>query len=207
MFPRFAERGEQGGFQQQDANECWVELMGVLKRHLNMKNEHEKSVVDTFFGLEFDTETKCVESEEEPVTKSKEHFLQYNCYIDKDVKYLFSGLKNRLQESMTKRSEILDRDAEYMKTLKVSRLPGYLTVQMVRFQFKQKDAINAKILKDVKFPMMLDTFDLCSPELQEKLIPMRNKFKEYEDAIGLFSHQRIETLECVHCTFETKICT
>lgn len=84
---------------------------------------------------------------------------------------------------MTKRSEILDRDAEYMKTLKVSRLPGYLTVQMVRFQFKQKDAINAKILKDVKFPMMLDTFELCAPELQEKLMPMRSKFKEYEDTI------------------------
>ncbi len=26
--------------------------------------------------------------------KAKEHFLQYNCYIDKDVKYLASGLKN-----------------------------------------------------------------------------------------------------------------
>lgn len=184
VFPRFAERGEQGGFQQQDANECWVELMGVLKRHLNMKDTvPSKSVIDTFFGLEFETETKCVESEEEPVSKSKEHFLQYNCYIDKDVKYLASGLKNRLQESMTKRSAILDRDAEYMKTLKVSRLPGYLTVTMVRFQFKQKDAINAKILKDVKFPMMLDTFDLCTSELQEKLVPMRTKFKDYEDYI------------------------
>ena len=110
VFPRFAERGEQGGFQQQDANECWVELMGVLKRHLNMKDTvPSKSVIDTFFGLEFETETKCVESEEEPVSKSKEHFLQYNCYIDKDVKYLFSGLKNRLTESMTKRSAVLDR--------------------------------------------------------------------------------------------------
>ena len=130
VFPRFAERGEQGGFQQQvmlkaskmvrktierlklilqDANECWVELMGVLKRHLNMKDVPSKSVIDTFFGLEFETETKCVESEEEPVSKSKEHFLQYNCYIDKDVKYLFSGLKNRLTESMTKRSAVLDR--------------------------------------------------------------------------------------------------
>ena len=76
------------------------------------------------------------------------------------------------------------RDAEYMKTLKVSRLPGYLTVTMVRFQFKQKDAINAKILKDVKFPMMLDTFDLCTSELQEKLVSMRTKFKDYEDFIG-----------------------
>ena len=83
--------------------------MGVLKRHLNMNDVPSKSVIDTFFGLEFETETKCVESEEEPVSKSKEHFLQYNCYIDKDVKYLFSGLKNRLTESMTKRSAVLDR--------------------------------------------------------------------------------------------------
>jgi len=184
VFPRFAERGEQGGFQQQDANECWIELMGVLKRHLNMKTaDASKSVIDTYFGLEFETETKCVESDEEPVTKSTEHFLQYSCYIDKDVKYLASGLKNRLQESLTKKSAILDRDAEYVKNLKVSRLPGYLTVQMVRFQFKQKDAINAKILKDIKFPMMLDCFDYCTPELQEKLVPMRRKFKDYEDAI------------------------
>merc|ERR1719431_1018311 len=185
VFPRFAERGEQGGFQQQDANECWIELMGVLKRHLNMKTADAatKSVIDTYFGLEFETETKCVESDEEPVSKSTEHFLQYNCYIDRDVKYLASGLKNRLQESMTKKSAILDRDAEYVKNLKVSRLPGYLTVQMVRFQFKQKDAINAKILKDIKFPMMLDTFDFCTPELQNKLKPMRTKFKDYEDSI------------------------
>merc|ERR1711874_464529 len=186
VFPRFAERGEQGGFQQQDANECWIELMGVLKRHLDMKESasaKNKSVIDTYFGLEFDTEVKCIESDLEPVTKSKEHFLQYNCYIDKEVKYLYSGLKNRLEERMSKRSEVLDRDAEYIKTLKVARLPGYLTVQMVRFQFKQKDAINAKILKDIKFPMMLDVHDLCASELQNKLLPMRSKFKDYEDAI------------------------
>lgn len=71
----------------------------------------------------------------------------------------------------------MDRDAEYVKTLKVSRLPGYLTVQMVRFQYKQRDAVNAKILKDIKFPLLLDTFELCSEELQQKLVPMRKKFK------------------------------
>merc|ERR1712029_230665 len=183
VFPRFAERAEQGGFQQQDANECWVELMGVLKRHLKTSSTNSKSAVDTFFGLEFDTETKCVESEDEPVTKSKEHFLQYNCYIDKDVKYLASGLKNRLEERMSKRSEKLDRDAEYIKTLKVSRLPGYLTVQMMRFQYKQKDAVNAKILKDIKFSLVLDVFELCSEELQNKLVPMRTKFKDHEDRL------------------------
>lgn len=53
-----------------------------------------RSAVDQYFGLIFDTEIKCIESEDEPVTKSQERFLQYNCYIDKDVKFLASGLKN-----------------------------------------------------------------------------------------------------------------
>ena len=51
-------------------------------------------MIDQFFGLDFDCETKCVEDEKEEVIKSREHFLQYNCYIDKEVKYLHSGLKN-----------------------------------------------------------------------------------------------------------------
>ena len=105
----------------------------------------------------------------------------------------------RLQESLTKKSAILDRDAEYVKNLKVSRLPGYLTVQMVRFQFKQKDAINAKILKDIKFPMMLDCFDYCTPELQEKLVPMRRKFKDYEDAI-VMTAQKVGFIICGICS-------
>jgi ubiquitin carboxyl-terminal hydrolase 14 len=38
-------------------------------------------------------------------------------------------------------------------------------------------------LKDVKFPLEFDAFELCSPELQNKLAPMREKFKEYEDSL------------------------
>lgn len=33
-FPRFAEKGQQGGFQQQDANECWTELVRMLQQKL-----------------------------------------------------------------------------------------------------------------------------------------------------------------------------
>lgn len=60
---------------------------------------------------------------------------------------------------------------------KISRLPAYLTVQFVRFYYKEKESINAKILKDVKFPLDFDAFELCTPELQEKLAPVRAKFK------------------------------
>lgn len=60
-------------------------------------------------------------------------------------------------------------------------MPAYLTVQFVRFQYKGKEGINAKVLKDIKFPLDFDAFDLCTPELQNKLCPMRAKFKELED--------------------------
>ena len=33
--------------------------------------------------------------------------------------------------------------------------------------------------------MEFNSFDLCSPELQQKLLPMRNKFKEIDDAAVL----------------------
>lgn len=56
-----------------------------------------------------------------------------------------------------------------------------MTIQFVRFYYKEKEAINAKILKDVKFPLEFDAFELCSPELQQKLVPVREKFKELED--------------------------
>lgn len=38
------------------------------------------------------------------------------------------------------------------------------------------------LFQDVKFQMSLDVYDLCTPALQERLKPMRNKFKAEEDA-------------------------
>ncbi len=56
-------------------------------------------------------------------------------------------------------------------------------MNFVRFQYKGKEGINAKVLKDIKFPIDFDAFDLCTPALQEKLTPMRSKFKDEEDAL------------------------
>ena len=38
-FPRFAERGENGGYQQQDANECWVEVLRMLQ--VGWRQQHD----------------------------------------------------------------------------------------------------------------------------------------------------------------------
>lgn len=196
-FPQFAEKGDQGQYLQQDANECWLQMMRVLQQKLEpaepetpMETESEggtaaaatkKNFIDQYFGVEFETSMKCTESEEEEQTKGKESQLQISCFINQEVKYLATGLRLRLQEEITKLSPSLERNALYIKSSKVCRLPAYLTVQMVRFFYKEKESVNAKVLKDVKFPLMLDVYELCTAELQEKMLATRSKFKEIED--------------------------
>ncbi|XP_063075397.1 ubiquitin carboxyl-terminal hydrolase 14 [Engraulis encrasicolus] len=196
-FPQFAEKGDQGQYLQQDANECWVQMMRVLQQKLEplepetpMETGNEggaatasakKNFIDQYFGVEYETTMKCTESEDEEPAKGTESHLQLNCFINQEVKYLATGLRLRLQEEITKHSPSLDRNALYIKTSNLSRLPAYLTVQMVRFFYKEKESVNAKVLKDVKFPLMLDVYELCTKELQEKMVSVRSKFKEVED--------------------------
>ncbi|XP_055599477.1 ubiquitin carboxyl-terminal hydrolase 14 [Uranotaenia lowii] len=188
-FPNFAQTGENGTYRQQDANECWSELLKMLQQKLPATKTDTidqgvkySSFIDQWFGGTFDVQMKCTEAEDEPVSNSKENFLQLSCFISTEVKYMHSGIRLRLKEQLTKQSPSLGRDAVYTKTSLISRLPAYLTVQFVRFQYKGKEGINAKVLKDIKFPIDFDAFDLCTPELQSKLSPIRAKFKEVEDA-------------------------
>ncbi|ELT88016.1 hypothetical protein CAPTEDRAFT_159540 [Capitella teleta] len=200
-FPQFAEKTEQGTFQQQDANECWTQLVRCMQKKLPALKSSEDSAqassasssqgfIDQYMGGQFSNTMKCIESEDEEPTHSTEVFYQLSCFIEKEVKYLATGLKSRLEEHIEKNSPVLNRNAQYTKTSRISRLPSYLPIQMVRFYYKEKEQVNAKILKDIKFPMQLDVFDLCTEELQQRLIPARSQFKEIEDL-------RVEQMEQV----------
>ncbi|XP_037958687.1 ubiquitin carboxyl-terminal hydrolase 14 [Teleopsis dalmanni] len=201
--PQFSQTGENGTYRQQDANECWSELLKMLQQKLPAVNAIEEakqlkkynSFIEQFFGGTFDVEMSSPEAVDEPVSNSKEQFLQLSCFISPEVKYLHSGLKSRLKEQLVKRSETLGRDATYTRSCLISRLPAYLTVQFVRFQYKGREGINAKVLKDIKFPMDFDAFDLCTEELKAKLCPMRAKFKEAEDK--KVENQMIDTVSNV----------
>jgi ubiquitin carboxyl-terminal hydrolase 14 len=205
VFPQFATMGENGTPQQQDANEFLTELLRVLQQKLPRidlnvnsnppvaasattsgaaaaaSNTKYSNLIDQYFSGEFATEMKCDEAPDEPPSKNKESFLQLSCFISQDVKYLQTGLRLRLEEKITKMSSSLNRDALFTKTSRISRLPGYLCIQLVRFFYKEKEKVSAKILKDVKFQMTLDLFELCTPELQQKLIPMRECFRKQDD--------------------------
>uniref|UniRef100_A0A6G1S5L4 Ubiquitin carboxyl-terminal hydrolase n=1 Tax=Aceria tosichella TaxID=561515 RepID=A0A6G1S5L4_9ACAR len=193
-IPRFAQRGEGNVFQQQDANECWTELTRILQQYLKPLNESSKysNFIDEYFSGVLEGELKCDESPEEPVTKSNENFLQLSCFISQDVRYLQAGLISRMKETITKFSPSLNRDASYTKVSRISRLPAYLTIQMVRFHYKGNVQTNAKLLRDVKFSMILDVYDLCTNELQEKLAPMRLKYKNADDLSATSKSKIIE---------------
>uniref|UniRef100_A0A914EAC9 Ubiquitin carboxyl-terminal hydrolase n=1 Tax=Acrobeloides nanus TaxID=290746 RepID=A0A914EAC9_9BILA len=182
-FPQFATRTEQGIFQQQDANECWTEVLRMLANEVDYKPPYAESSVKIaqFLQGQFAVSLTNLEDPEEPPTSTTEPFMQLSCFLTQEVKYLQSGIKSKLIEEIEKHSENLGRNARYEKKCLINRLPAYLSIQMVRFFYKERDNVNAKILKDVKFPITLDLFDMCTPELQSKLLPMREAFKDYED--------------------------
>eukprot|EP00794_Sanderia_malayensis_P004731 gene4731-5354_t len=63
VFPQFAEKNEQGVFQQQDANECWSQIVRMLQQQLKLAEaaqhqqqssagaSNQSSFIDQFFGL------------------------------------------------------------------------------------------------------------------------------------------------------------
>jgi len=43
-----------------------------------------------------------------------------------------------------------------------------LTINLIRFEWRNKKG--TKILKQIKFPMIIDVYDLCSDDLKKKKI-------------------------------------
>lgn len=195
-FPQFAERGDDGHYKQQDAEEVWSQLLLVLKDTLKAKDDESTPIITKYMSGEFETEMKSDEAPEEAPSKGTEAFTKLDCHISISTNYLKDGLLAGLEEKMEKYSATLDRNSEYKKTKKVSRLPKYLTVQFMRFFWRRDTQKKSKILRKVVFPQELDVTDLCSDELKKKVIPVREKIqeirKEEEDTRRSAKKARIE---------------
>lgn len=176
-FPQFAQQGPKGGFAQQDADEFLSELLRVLSNSLTRPGSSysfgdQKDAINALFGIELSEKVKCIESEDEPVREkySKEKRLQ--CTINQDTLTLEQGMKVNLESELEMHSEILNRNALFKTTRRVSKLPKYLIVHENRFFWKRTpdsrdhQGVNCKILRSVKFGQDLDVFDLCDEKLQ-----------------------------------------
>lgn len=185
-YPQFAERSRSGpGFAQQDAEEAWSQIISQVRQKVKHKDSAEAaegSFIDKYMAGEFSSVLECddpaaKELGEEPV-RTKDSFLKLNCHIDGATNHLTDGIRNGLTEKIEKKSELLDREAPYTRSSKISRLPKYLTVHFVRFFWKRETQKKAKIMRKVTFPHELDVVEFCDETLRKQLVPVRDKVRE-----------------------------
>lgn len=196
--PRFAEvdRREKAinlaGYAQQDAEECFGEIINTLRNIPGLSPEvsesqqtetHRKRFIQQYLTGIMRRELICDEAPAEAPSISQEPFTKIQCHINSATNYMFQGIMNSLDEKIEKRSDTLGRDAVYTQKTRVTRLPAYLIVHMVRFAWKQDIGKKAKIMRKVKFPLefdALDALDLVTDELKVKLLPVGRRLKEIE---------------------------
>ncbi|PIL26025.1 hypothetical protein GSI_11779 [Ganoderma sinense ZZ0214-1] len=179
-----------GAYAQQDAEECWVQLTNSLKDVQGLPPSGSSAAtgkfVEQYMTGEIRQTLKLKESEasEEPESVSSEKMLKISCNISLAVNYLQQGIMEALDGEIEKQSPSLGREAVYTSTQRLSRLPSYLTVHMVRFAWKRDIGKKAKIMRRVKFPTEYDALEIVTPELKEKLLPVSRKLKEFEKERG-----------------------
>lgn len=173
--PQFAERANTGFYMQQDAEECWGELLNHLANALRSKqqsSEGKPNPVDALFRISMRSQDQCEETDES--VDRKENIRALKCHISSSVSHVNQGIKESLSETIEKTSEELGRSAKWSRVSRIETLPPFLAVQLVRFFWKQTESIKAKILRKVTFPLTLDVFDFCTDELKEKLTKKRD---------------------------------
>ncbi|KAH0920749.1 hypothetical protein HID58_020767 [Brassica napus] len=177
-FPQFSQL-QNGMHMQQDAEECWTQLLYTLSQSLKAPTSSEDSdAVKALFGVNLRSRVHCQESGEE--SSETESVYSLKCHISHEVNHLHEGLKHGLKGELEKTSPALGRTALYLKESLIDSLPRYLTVQFVRFFWKRETNQKAKILRKVDYPLELDIFDLCSEELRKKLEAPRQKLRDEE---------------------------
>lgn len=189
-FPQFAQRAKDGhGYAQQDAEEAWSQIVSQLRQKLKLKDSTtpaeqaaDMSFIDKYMAGKFESVMECddpaaKEAGEEPV-KSGDTFFKLNCHINAETNHLRDGLAAGLKEQIEKRSPVLERDAMYTKTSRISRLPKYLPVHFMRFDWRRTTNKKAKIMRKVTFPQELDVVDFCTDDLKKMLIPIRDKIRD-----------------------------
>jgi len=163
LFPQFAQVGQGGVYMQQDAEECYSQIMQTLCRQV--------PAVDQLFGLKLEMKLKSEETGEERTEVKTEY--AFKCNITINVNHLTEGFEIALDETRELRSEAVGRDIVFKGSSKVSKLPQYLNVQLVRFFWKQDIQAKAKIMRAVTFPVQLDMYQYCTDEYKLELDPAR----------------------------------
>ncbi|KAF9261991.1 cysteine proteinase [Marasmius fiardii PR-910] len=198
--PQFAERDRSeksgmmammgGRYAQQDAEECYSQILNSL-RDVDVSEAlvppgtepgkgGRRKFIEQYMMGEIRRELSSPEAPDETPTVATEKIMKIECNITGQTNYMHSGIIGALNSTLSKHSPTLNRTAEYVQTSRLTRLPSYLTVHMVRFAWKSDVQKKAKIMRKVKFPEFYDALELVTPELKEKLVPASRRMQELE---------------------------
>lgn len=179
-----------GRYAQQDAEECYSQIINSLRQVPGLSSDspsssaQTKTFVEQFLMGQMQRTLTCDESPDEPPSITREEVLKIECNISTTTNYMLSGIKISLDTEVEKNSPTLGREARYSLKSRLTRLPTYLTVHMVRFAWKADIEKKAKIMRRVKFPTEFDTLDLVTDELKAKLVPVNRRLLEIEKDRG-----------------------
>lgn len=196
QYPQFAEKSKTGhGYAQQDAEEMWSQLVATLDQSLKLdtkeaSDEGFNTWVEKYMGGRFDSVTKSEEAPDEEAQTGTDTFRDLKCNIQADTNHLREGLSIGLNEEIEKRSETLGRNAVYKKTSRISRLPKYLPIHLMRFLWRRDTGKKAKILRKVSFQHEIDLLEYCTDELRAKLVPVRDRVREVRKEIEDVERQK-----------------
>eukprot|EP00835_Amoeboradix_gromovi_P005343 NODE_493_length_7764_cov_0.561644.p2 type:complete len:371 gc:universal NODE_493_length_7764_cov_0.561644:2247-3359(+) len=174
---------------QQDAEESWNQLLQSFFR--------KNSALEDLFRIQLVETLKSEDTSESSKKTIFENILKVN--INQSTTYLELGIKESLSSNVVKHSEVADKDVNFTATTRFHSLPKYLSINMVRFFWKQQSKLKAKILKSVKFPFMLDLYDYCTDEYKQQIKDYRTSALKDElkdmgqisgvyDLIGVLTH-------------------
>ncbi|KAL1682232.1 hypothetical protein EV122DRAFT_259898, partial [Schizophyllum commune] len=187
--PQFAERDRSeksaammnlgmGGYSQQDAEESYSFILNSLR---SVKKDNVPVVEKYAMGVMRRT-LKAADGSDEASGAAEEDFLKLECNITRETGDLLGGLRATLTQTIVKNSPLTGAPADYIQTSRIARLPKYLSVHMVRFAWRADIGKRTKVMRKVKFPLVLDALELCTEELKQKLIPVNRKLGDVERA-------------------------
>ena len=192
-FPQFAQIDkESGGYQQQDADECFQLILNEITPLLEIEiNQSKINLINKLFEIRFES-TIVNKDDSSDISDSKlEVTNKLSCIIDNQmnpVNSLSEGIKVALEVEIEKYSDVYKKNCTFVKKSKLLNLPEYLIVQKIRFVWREADvytkteARKAKILRNVAFPKVLDMLEFCDDSLKKKIEPVRKLIDEKSEA-------------------------
>ena len=164
--PQFAERDDQTqAFRQQDASECMGKILELLRREIgdDVKNLFSISLEETL--TEPTHKTEVIEEVDD----------RLRCSIDQNVSQLEQGILN--PTTVQRKLEGDDHEFDWNQETKISHLPKYLIIQMLRFTYRTDEQTTAKIVRRVKAPFTLDTLSWLSGDARKAAVEAREAEK------------------------------